>query len=69
LTVSKLIQKISPHLYHFDPLASELRGLHVGAANVILFHMGQLSLDRVRISLSSVEAVARKPDTLISSLA
>jgi hypothetical protein len=64
-TVSKLVEVISPDLHHFDTLAPELRGMHIGATYVVFFHMGQLSLD----CIWSVEAVARKPDTLISSLA
>jgi hypothetical protein len=35
-TVSQLIEVIGSDLHHLDPLAPELRGVHVGALNVIL---------------------------------
>jgi hypothetical protein len=38
--------------------------MHVGTADVILFHVRELPLD----SLSRVEAVARKPYAMTSSL-
>jgi hypothetical protein len=51
--VSKPIEMIRPNLHHLDTFVPELRGMHVGAANVILFHVSQLPLDRVGPSRSS----------------
>ena len=42
-TVPKLIEVIGPDLHHFDTLAPELRGMHVGATHVVFLHVGQLS--------------------------
>jgi hypothetical protein len=68
--ISELIKIIGPHLHHLDLLIPELCGMHVGPADVILFHVRQLPLDRVwiPISLRSVDAVAQKPEMLTSSL-